>query len=79
MEPTTAIDTEARAGQPPLRDTLVGVARQWQEHIKRARPIVRVKVRGGSFTAYAMGENLAPEGAVADSPTFADYLGAGNG
>lgn len=31
MEPTTTIDTKAAAGQPSLRDTLVGVARHWQE------------------------------------------------
>lgn len=31
MEPTTTIDTKAAAGQPTLRDTLVGVARHWQE------------------------------------------------
>jgi len=40
---------------------------------------VPVKVPGRTFTAYAKGEHLAPEDAVADSPTFADYLGAGNG
>ncbi len=63
----------------PRTERFTELARQWQEHIKRARPIVPVKVPGRTFTAYAKGEHVAPEGAVGDSPTFADYVGAGNG